>query len=373
MSMKLGALLMPSHPPERTISHGQCWDLEELERLDAFGFEEAWIGEHFTAAWEPCPAPDLLIAQALTRTQSIRLGPLGHLLPYHHPVELAHRVAYLDHMAKGRYQLGVGISALPSDHQLFGIDAADGKNRRMTYEALEMMTTLWTHGACDIRGEFWSVGRPRTTLSTLGFHLQPYQSPHPPIAIAGMTPGSENHKVAGEKGYIPVSLSISPDPGVTAKHWAAVVEGATRSGRIPDRNDWRVIRDIYVAPTDDEARDLAIGGIMGRSWREFLLPLYFGLGLGELLKHDPSMPDEAVDLEYLANNLWLVGSPKTVADRIRDLQLQTGGFGYLVMTSYDASDERAAWERSLHLLANDVVSACNDLPARPRHFAEARR
>jgi alkanesulfonate monooxygenase SsuD/methylene tetrahydromethanopterin reductase-like flavin-dependent oxidoreductase (luciferase family) len=85
------------------------------------------------------------------------------------------------------------------------------------------------------------------------------------------------------------------------------------------------------------------------------------------------MPDEAVDLEYLANNLWLVGSPKTVADRIRDLQRQTGGFGYLVMTSYDASDERAAWERSLYLLANDVVSAFNDLPARPRHLAEARR
>ena len=208
--MKLGALLMPSHPPERTISDGQCWDLEELERLDALGFAEAWIGEHFTAAWEPCPAPDLLIAQALLRTERIRLGPLGHLLPYHHPVELAHRVAYLDHMAKGRYQLGVGISALPSDHQLFGIDAAGGKNRRMTFEALEMMTALWTDGARDFRGEFWSMGEPRTAFDSLGFHLHPYQSPHPPIAIAGLTPGSENHRLAGEKGYIPVSLSISP-------------------------------------------------------------------------------------------------------------------------------------------------------------------
>jgi len=89
--VKLGALLMPSHPPERNIRDGQRWDLEELERLDALGFEEAWIGEHCTAAWEPCPAPDLLIAQALLRTERIRLGPLGHLLPYHHPVELAHR------------------------------------------------------------------------------------------------------------------------------------------------------------------------------------------------------------------------------------------------------------------------------------------
>jgi hypothetical protein len=102
--MKVGAFLMPSHPPERTVREGQRSDLEELVRLDRLGFDEAWIGEHFTTVWEPCPAPDLLIAQALSRTERIRLGPLGHLLPYHHPIELAHRVAYLDHMAEGRYQ-----------------------------------------------------------------------------------------------------------------------------------------------------------------------------------------------------------------------------------------------------------------------------
>jgi hypothetical protein len=84
--MKVGALLMPSHPPERPIDEGQRSDLEELSRLDRLGFDEAWIGEHFTARWEPCPAPDLLIAQALLQTDKIRLGPLGHLLPYHHPV-----------------------------------------------------------------------------------------------------------------------------------------------------------------------------------------------------------------------------------------------------------------------------------------------
>src|SRR5262249_5595575 len=111
--MRLGALLMPSHPPERAVRDGQRWDLEEIERLDDLGFDEAWIGEHFTAAWEPCPAPDLLIAQALQRTRQIRLGPLGHLLPYHHPVELAHRGAYLDHLAEGRYPMGLRVHALP--------------------------------------------------------------------------------------------------------------------------------------------------------------------------------------------------------------------------------------------------------------------
>jgi alkanesulfonate monooxygenase SsuD/methylene tetrahydromethanopterin reductase-like flavin-dependent oxidoreductase (luciferase family) len=357
-AMRLGAFLMPAHPPDRAVREGQQSDLAEIEHLDRLGFDEAWIGEHFTAAWEPCPAPDLLIAQALARTHRIRLGPLGHLLPYHHPVEIAHRVAYLDHLANGRYQLGVGISALPTDHELFGLASGGEVNRRMTFEALEVMTRLWCEGAGDFTGEFWTMRTPRQDLGELGYHLRPYQIPHPPIAIAGMTPGSANHKLAGEKGYLPVSLGISPDAALTAHHWDAVAEGAERSGRVPDRGEWRVIRDVYVAPTDAEARALALGGMMGRCWREFLLPLYLGLGLGPLLKNDPSMPDEDVCLDYIADNLWITGSPSTVAGRITELFQQTGGFGYLLITSYDAVGEQDAWERSLRLLTGEVLPAC---------------
>jgi alkanesulfonate monooxygenase SsuD/methylene tetrahydromethanopterin reductase-like flavin-dependent oxidoreductase (luciferase family) len=53
---------------ERSMGDGQRWDLNDLEQLDALGFEEARIGEHFTAAWEPCLAPDLFIAQTLAVT-----------------------------------------------------------------------------------------------------------------------------------------------------------------------------------------------------------------------------------------------------------------------------------------------------------------
>ncbi len=356
--MRFGAFLMPTHAPGTPVAQGQAWDLEELERLDRLGFEEAWIGEHFTAAWEPCPAPDLLIAQALPRTHRIRLGTLGHLLPYHHPVELAHRAAYLDHMAQGRFALGVGVSALPTDHALFGVDTAGGRNRRMTFESIDIMTRLWTEGPSDYQGEFWSTRAPVSDLPGLGYHMRPFQRPHMPIAIAGLTPGSENHRLAGARGYIPVSLSVSPDPAITARHWDAVAAGAASAGRTPDRGEWRIIRDVYVAPTDAEARRLAIDGIMGRCWREFLLPVYLGLGLGPMLKADPAMSDDALTLDYLADQLWLVGSPETVARRINDLQGRVGGFGHLLAVSYDASEERAVWERSLRLMIDEVLPAC---------------
>jgi alkanesulfonate monooxygenase SsuD/methylene tetrahydromethanopterin reductase-like flavin-dependent oxidoreductase (luciferase family) len=351
--LKLGAFLMPSHPPERSLRDGIAFDLATLRLLDRLGFDEAWIGEHFTAPWEPCPAPDLLIAQALAQTQRIVLAPGAHLLPYHHPIELAHRVAYLDHMAAGRLMLGVGISALPSDLMLFDVDAAGGENRRRTLESLDIMLRLWREGGFDYDGEFWNVRKPRTAFDFLRVHLKPYQQPHPPIGIAGLSPGSETLKLAGERGFMPLSISLNP--AHTVSHWASVEEGAARSGRRPDRRDWRLVREVYLADTDDEARKRVREGALGRCWREYLLPFYVGNGFAAHFKRRPSDPDSALDVDYLIEHNWFVGSPATVSEKIERLQEATGGFGGLLVMVYDFSTEPEWWEHSLELLVHEVM------------------
>ena len=66
--MRLGLFLMPSHPPERSLYDAQQWDLDCIQLGEQYGLSEAWIGEHFTAPWEPIPSPDILIAQVLMNT-----------------------------------------------------------------------------------------------------------------------------------------------------------------------------------------------------------------------------------------------------------------------------------------------------------------
>jgi len=351
--MKLGAFVMPSHPPERSLVDGFRWDLEHLALLDRLGFREAWIGEHFTAHWEPNPAPDLLIAQALLRTERIILAPGAHLLPYHHPVELAHRVAFLDHIAQGRYMLGVGISALPTDLAMFGVDAAAGENRRMTAEALDIMLRIWEEGPSAYQGEYWSMGEPASDFDFLGYHIRPFQRPHPPIGVAGLSAGSETLKLAGERGFMPLSISLNP--AHTASHWVSVEEGAARSGRTPDRGEWRLTRDVYVAETDELARKRAREGALGRAWREYLLPFYVGNGMAAHFKNDPSEPDSVLDVDYLIENAWFVGSPDTVSAKIEKLQADTGGFGGMLLMIYDFKDEMPEWEQSLRLLVEEVM------------------
>ena len=141
--MLLGYFAMPSHPPERGLKEGHDWDLQTLRWLDELGYDEAWIGEHYTAPWEPHPSPDLLIAQALLQTKRLRIGPGGFLLPYHHPAELANRVAMLDHLSGGRLNFGVAASGLPTDWAMFNVDGTAGVNREMTREALDIILRLW--------------------------------------------------------------------------------------------------------------------------------------------------------------------------------------------------------------------------------------
>src|SRR5437867_9767081 len=90
--MEFGLFMMPLHPPHRTFADSYERDIAQIVLADQLGFREAWVGEHLTERWENAPAPDLLIAQALALTKTVRLGTGVTLLALHNPVYLAHRL-----------------------------------------------------------------------------------------------------------------------------------------------------------------------------------------------------------------------------------------------------------------------------------------
>src|SRR5262249_16023631 len=253
--MDYGLFTMPSHPPERNLYDGHPWDLQGLRWADELGFSEASIGEHHTAPWERHPAPDLLVAQALMQTSRMRIGPGGFLMPYHHPAELANRVAMLDHLAQGRLNFGVAASGLPSDWAMFKVDGVSGQHREMTREALEIVLRLWSdEPEFDYKGKDWHATETPLMLDTLKPHLllphnprptPPPQAPPRPIGVAGVSKGSDTLKLAGERGFCPMSLNLNP--AYVGSHWESVEQGAARSGRTPKRSDWRLVREIFIA------------------------------------------------------------------------------------------------------------------------------
>jgi alkanesulfonate monooxygenase SsuD/methylene tetrahydromethanopterin reductase-like flavin-dependent oxidoreductase (luciferase family) len=367
--MRFGLFTMPSHPPERSLFAGLEFDLDTIRWADELGYSEAWVGEHHTAPWEPNPAPDLLVAQALLQTKQIRLGPGGFLLPYHHPAELANRAAMLDHLSQGRLLLGIAAGGLTSDWAMFNVDGNAGVNRAMTRESLEIILKLWTEDEFEYRGQFWTVKKPGPMFDgILGPHILPFQKPHPPIGVSGVSANSETLRLAGERGFIPMSPSLNA--ALMASHWTSVEDAARRVGRSPSRSDWRVVREVLVADTDEEALRWSLDGPIGRQMGEYFLPLLASGNALRYLKHDQDMPDSDVTPAYCARHHWLIGSPTTVAEKLERLYEQLGGFGVLLVEGFDYADQPERWRHSLELFAREVMPRVAHLtPAQPAAVA----
>jgi len=133
-----------------------------------------------------------------------------------------------------------------------------------------------------------------------------------------------------------------------------VEAGAAKSGRKPSRKEWRLVREIFVAETDEEAWKLSVGGMMGRMMSEYFLPLLSNFGFKEYLKHEPDVPDDDVTVEYCARHNWLVGSPTTVAKKLEQVYQDVGGFGQLLVFGFDYVENPTAWHNSLRLIQQEV-------------------
>src|SRR5579864_8935553 len=306
--MRFGYFMMPMHPPGSDIGVTLQTDLAQIEHLDRLGFHEAWIGEHFTAEWENIPAPDIFIGAALQRTQSIKLGTGVSCLPNHNPFHLAHRIAMLDQLAHGRFLWGIGSGGFPGDFEVVGIDPKTGQQRQLSIDVVDEVLALWDDprpGVYSRHSWTYHVPEPDPRIRK-HVHLKPYQRPHPSIAEAATTEKSETLGLAGERGWIPMSINFVT-PRVLRSHWASVVEGAARGGRTANRAEWRIARAVHLAPTDAQARREALEGAVGRDYRDYFLPLLSQTHGLSGLKMDESMPDAELTLEYLCDQVWIVG------------------------------------------------------------------
>jgi probable F420-dependent oxidoreductase len=136
---------------------------------DDLGFESFYLPEHVAlypgarvgAAEFP---PDLQIADPLeclafvaASTTTILLGTSVLLLPFHHPVVLAKRLATIDVLSGGRMRLlTIGVSSLPGEAAAVGVDYAT-RGRRAD-EAIDVLRGLWAGDATgtSFDGEFYS-------------------------------------------------------------------------------------------------------------------------------------------------------------------------------------------------------------------------
>lgn len=226
----------------------------------------------------------------------------------------------------------------------------------MTRDAIDGVLQLWSDPKPGVyEHKYWRFTIPEPIEEIgLQLHMKPYQTPHPPISLAGVSPKSETLVLVGERGWIPMSINLVPTPTLVS-HWEAVVEGARKTSRTPNHAAWRIAHEVYVAETTAQARQEALNGVLARDFTQYFFPLLERMNMLNLLKIDLNMSDADVTPEYLVDNIWLVGSPDDVAHKVRQLHHDVGGFGVLLAMAHEWQPKEK-WTRSMTLLAQEVMS-----------------
>lgn len=355
--IKHGMFIMPFHPPEKPLAQGYDEDLELVVRAEELGFEEFWIGEHHTMKYETIVMPEIFMARALGETSRIRLGAAPICVNLHHPAHVASRLAFLDHLSKGRLNLCFGNSSVTADHELYGLDPKEGG--AMALEAIDVILKLWTTDPpYDHQGKYWQFQLKENVdeETQIGYIHRPYQLPHPRIAMPGMSRNSYSMKIAGQRGYQPIGHCLVTG-NVLADQWKTYAAAAQEVGREPDRADFKVCRSIFLADSTKEAVERARTNSLGTNYQ--YIGRLFDKGLGRrIYKRDLEMPDSECQLDFLMSEQIIAGDVDEVLRRLLQLIEETGTFGTLILMSYDW-DDKASWLHSMELFANELMPALN--------------
>ncbi|HAC18136.1 MAG TPA: LLM class flavin-dependent oxidoreductase [Dehalococcoidia bacterium] len=338
--MKFGIFMAPFHWLGENPTLAIERDLETVEWLDYLGFDEAWIGEHHSAGWENIASPEIFIAAAAERTKHIRLGTGVTSLPYHHPMMVANRMVQLDHMTRGRVNLGVGPGALVSDAYMLGIDPTTQRQRMD--ESLGVIKRLLTEIEPITHESDWF------TLRDARLHLRPYTKPHFPISAAAAQSPS-GMVLAGKHGLGVLSVSVVRG-GAYARNmkdfWKIAEDTAEEYGNVMDRNEWRLVVHVHLAESKKEAMAQARERA-GAYQRE-----YFENTLGFQASFDG--PQNQIIESMVENGAWCVGTPDDLVEQIHRLDESSGGFGGLMIQATEWGT-REQVKHSYELIARYVM------------------
>jgi alkanesulfonate monooxygenase SsuD/methylene tetrahydromethanopterin reductase-like flavin-dependent oxidoreductase (luciferase family) len=81
-------------------------------------------------------------------------------------------------------------------------------------ETLDVVLKLWAaDGKFTYHGTYFNIDAPDLdTVTGRGLYMKPYQQPHPPIGVASTTVDSGSLRLAGARGWIPMSSSLLAPP-----------------------------------------------------------------------------------------------------------------------------------------------------------------
>jgi len=326
--------------------------LEQAKLADEMGYGCFWMVEHHGGEeFSLSSAPELMLTAISQQTKRIRLGHSAVLAPhrFNHPIRVAERAAYLDHLSGGRVELGLARSTIP-EWRTFNIPPEEA--REQMQQAFEMIPKMWT-------SERFSWKSKHFEISDVPIVPKPLQKPHPPLWQACSSPASFVQAGQNGVGALGVTLWAPPEQ---VKEWIDLYRKAVRSAERPVgafKNDKiAFFTFVHCAETDEEAmkngaataaawytnraftffeakdqflktaaeqeallKDPAGGGLTGQFLREkakqpAAAPNMAQIVIGRIMQGEV-VPDDEVFAALGAQDSLIVGSPETCRKKMQ--------------------------------------------------------
>lgn len=343
--------VVPASPTERERLRPIAHRTEKIQQLlhemveltqmaEELGFEIVTYSEHhfYTEGMEAGATPTPHLLHLTSKTQRIKIGPLGFVLPTWDPIRLATDVAWADQMSRGRVVVGLARGVFPRWVNVLGQHyrtqpgilgpEAERHNREVFEELFEVVKHAWADEPFSFQGKYYQVPYPAeghewlpreaTTrygapgelddngwLRKISPVPKPYQKPHPPVFQA-LTMTEETIRWAAREGVIPIIFLPFPDMAINgAKFYTDEAHKAGRSLKLGESVG--LCRMINIADTYDAALDSARNGSVFL-FRNFHSKFY------------PQIPDTIEP--YIETGTAFVGTPDDIRRKMAAVQEQ---------------------------------------------------
>lgn len=305
--------------------------LEEITLADQSGLDAFGIGEHHRHDFLDS-SPAVILGAAAARTQNIRLASAVTVLSADDPVRVFQDFATIDLISQGRAEIVAGRGSFVEAYPLFGLDLEDYDS--LFQEKLNLLLKIRAENPIT-----WN-GRHRAALENQGIFPRPLQTELPIWLGVGGTPASFAR--AGELGLPLMVAIIGGEPHRFRPLIDLYRKAGAQAGHAPEKLRVGLHMLGYVADTDQQAADEFFPGY-ARAFTEI------GKERGW-----PPVTRRQFDALLGPTGALLVGSPKSVADKIRSVDKALGGIARLSFQMSVASLPHDKMLHAIHLLGTQV-------------------
>lgn len=314
-------LVTAQRPPASSKSYETVYeDSIRLARVaEESGFDAVWTSEHhgFEDGYTPSVFP--LSAAIARETETIDIGTGVALAPLYQPLRLAEDAATVDLLSGGRFRLGMANGYVEHEFDMFDVPLADRAPR--VEDAIHVCRHGWAGNRFDYDGH-------RVDLNGIRLRPTPVQKEGIPIILGGVAEAAIRRAGRLADGYIGIVYHGDDWGGpFTVKQFRQNIEYVRHERG--DLNDFvsAVIRYTNIADTDKEAWETLLPHL------SYLESQYAKVNeRDDPARWDPKMMDVGHRDALQAGAL--VGSPKTVRDRLRSLDERVPGDLHVITRLY---------------------------------------